>query len=909
MTSHRKNIQRGRAAIAGAVMLAGASAARADTWTNGSADGIWQTNANWQDSSAPSSGDDVFFATPGPASHSVNVAAGGPAANARSLQFDADYTIAGSGPLAIPGAPITVTGASTATINAKITSTTGLSKNGIGTLVLGADNSTTLTGGDLKINAGTLRVSSDGNFGIPTFNKVYTYGILEVNGTFSTTRRFEPSNGIIRITAGNTLTLSGGDQLGFSSTETWTKDGPGTLKNINQTSRMGATTLAAGLTQMGGDFGYGPIIIGNATLDWQPVNGFSFIKAASVTIGSGSVFRAIGSNLTANNVLGAGGDITPTLATGTNPTDVFNVSLSSTFGGTVASTITIGGAGTVKLNHATNYPGAWNVSSGTLRVTSNGTLGATVGGAVSVAADGTLLMDTNSTSRDVNLASGASLRGTGSFSTVTGHVNVANGATANLGTLLSTDVFTISGTDRITGAADTAINVLGPGTVTINNVNPYAGGWNVNGGTLRVQAGAGPLGSGTSAIQISSGGTLELNSAGNLVTVSRNIDLKNGGTIKGGPVFNNVYGTTSVASGAAVTFSGLVRVGDGANDLTGGGSGAVIHVANFGTLALQQPSDVSANWIVDAGTLLIGDDAQLGAAANTITIAGTSAHLGTSAPLTSPRDITFNANGGFESNGFDSSFANVNGTSRIAKNQPGTLSVNRVRAGGIWVTGGVLKIKHDGSDANVSTVNTVAADNGGQLDLTNNALVVRSAGTPTGSWDGSQYTDVIGLVQKGSNDGAWDGAPGIITSETAAKGPSVLTTLAVMIAAEAALATPNEFRGISVSGADTLIAYTWGGDANLDGILNGDDYFQIDSNIGAAGSVFGYHNGDFNYDGDINGDDYFIIDSNINVGQSSPAFPTGGGASPIAVPEPAASVIFVPPLACACFGRRRAKKA
>src|SRR5437773_4101749 len=81
--------------------------------------------------------------------------------------------------------------------------------------------------------------------------------------------------------------------------------------------------------------------------------------------------------------------------------------------------------------------------------------------------------------------------------------------------------------------------------------------------------------------------------------------------------------------------------------------------------------------------------------------------------------------------------------------------------------------------------------------------------------------------------------------------------------------------------------YTWGGDANLDGLLNGDDYFRIDSHVSQNGSVFGYHNGDFNYDGAINGDDYFIIDSNIATAQSSPSFPTGGGATALtAVPEP-----------------------
>jgi hypothetical protein len=50
---------------------------------------------------------------------------------------------------------------------------------------------------------------------------------------------------------------------------------------------------------------------------------------------------------------------------------------------------------------------------------------------------------------------------------------------------------------------------------------------------------------------------------------------------------------------------------------------------------------------------------------------------------------------------------------------------------------------------------------------------------------------------------------------------------------------------------------------NLDGELNGDDYFNIDANVLQSGIVFGYSLGDLNYDGEINGDDYFLIDSNI----------------------------------------------
>ena len=54
---------------------------------------------------------------------------------------------------------------------------------------------------------------------------------------------------------------------------------------------------------------------------------------------------------------------------------------------------------------------------------------------------------------------------------------------------------------------------------------------------------------------------------------------------------------------------------------------------------------------------------------------------------------------------------------------------------------------------------------------------------------------------------------------------------------------------------------------NLDGVVNADDYFLIDT--GFIGGGRRYQDGDLNYDGVVNADDYFLIDSAF-IGQSGP---------------------------------------
>jgi hypothetical protein len=143
-----------------------------------------------------------------------------------------------------------------------------------------------------------------------------------------------------------------------------------------------------------------------------------------------------------------------------------------------------------------------------------------------------------------------------------------------------------------------------------------------------------------------------------------------------------------------------------------------------------------------------------------------------------------------------------------------------------------------------------------------------------------------------------------VTSQSNATGGNTLTNIGIVSNADLGLAT---FGGQSVGANDTLIGYTYGGDANLDGAITGDDYFQIDSGFPAG--AHGWFNGDFNYDGSITGDDYFIIDSNFAA--QGPPFPPSAGAGAVkgvqAVPEPA-SIGIIAGGSALLLSRRRQRR-
>jgi hypothetical protein len=245
-------------------------------------------------------------------------------------------------------------------------------------------------------------------------------------------------------------------------------------------------------------------------------------------------------------------------------------------------------------------------------------------------------------------------------------------------------------------------------------------------------------------------------------------------------------------------------------------------------------------------------------------------------------------------------------TSLLTKNGAGLLKVNNVRAPQLLINAGTVQMLPNGTAAGTSKVPSLVIIAGSKLDLSDNKLITQNA---VGSWTGSAYNSMTGLIASGRNAGAWDGATGIVTSQSTAT-TSNLTSIGIARASDVRPNTASEtalWSGQTITGTDTLIMYTYGGDATLDGQINIDDYVKIDSGIAAG--LTGWSNGDFNYDGKINIDDYTtFIDANI-VNQSGIFLTASGGpasAGPVTVvPEPASGLLAVGATAALSLRRRR----
>jgi hypothetical protein len=150
------------------------------------------------------------------------------------------------------------------------------------------------------------------------------------------------------------------------------------------------------------------------------------------------------------------------------------------------------------------------------------------------------------------------------------------------------------------------------------------------------------------------------------------------------------------------------------------------------------------------------------------------------------------------------------------------------------------------------------------LDLSNNDLDIANGDLTT--------------ITSQATQGYTIGTGGILSS-AAMSDPAQLTTIGVLQNSIDGTTTGSPlygsgtslglFDGTSPASSDVLLKYTYIGDANLDGTVDGSDYNRIDSAslspAVARSPAPRWFNGDFNYDGVVNGSDYTLIDNAYNT--------------------------------------------
>ncbi len=211
----------------------------------------------------------------------------------------------------------------------------------------------------------------------------------------------------------------------------------------------------------------------------------------------------------------------------------------------------------------------------------------------------------------------------------------------------------------------------------------------------------------------------------------------------------------------------------------------------------------------------------------------------------------------------------------------------------LFLSAGTLGLAQNGAPSNVSKTGNVGFDGGyatpnATLDLSDNDVILT----------GNSYADITTAIAHARNAGAWNGTG--VTSSAAASNVKHNTTIGVMTGAEYATVAvdASNFDGASYSNTDLLVKYTYYGDANFNGKVDGGDYARIDTtfnNEKSAGNISGWVNGDYDYNGKIDGGDYALMDAAFNSqsGTLNKALAFLDGSNPGMNPEGSDSLLLV----------------
>jgi autotransporter-associated beta strand protein len=678
---------------------------------------------------------------------------------------------------------------------------------------------------------------------------------------------------------------------------------------------FGNANGAAGVVTLGSSISASGVVFSQAGSGNYNISGTSDLITSAITVGA-NLSPIISAPLSsASLVVNGPGSIT---LTGNSNGALGGINVAS---GTVViggSSVLSGGqltnAGTVQINSSASLTGAvlntatFNVASGqsftetnstfnqsagalnisgTLSVNQFADLGGTINGTVTT---GSALLGP--------LAAGSIFGGSLSVSNTAGATSIPSGVTLGASTTLNLSPTSSYGTINVNSSSGSIELAVPAGFVNYGTINmslTAVGGPNMAIGGLLTNAGT-------------------FNAVGSILLAFSG--FTNSGTVNngtyiavGGPGFNQAAGVTTVEAGDALEFFGSpLLIHGGSINLASGTSPGQIYAPSAVIWPNQNagaPTMASISTALNNGTpgeLNLG-----GASAMPFNISYGSAVLTVSAMV---------LNGGMIKQGpgtmllsgqllFSGTTEVAGGTLNVSSGAASSTSAVRVDAGGIYIQtgsaasavvsdqgtaifGGVVSGGISVQSLNVSSGQTAVV----LAPPTPAARCVLSMQTftlsgTTSAWTssldvtrndldiaGGSLATITNQIASGYNSGNWNGSGGIFSS-TAAADRSHLTALGVVQNNQSGgqlFSAMNPFDTVTPGVADILVKFTYYGDANLDGKVDGSDYSLIDGAYAAehfAGglpthAISGWFNGDFNYDGVVNGSDYTLIDNAFN---------------------------------------------
>jgi autotransporter-associated beta strand protein len=689
----------------------------------------------------------------------------------------------------------------------------------------------------------TLVVTAADLNGFPMLpGQTYTQDSPELNqadsivfngGIFAPTDDSTKSQPVTVRSDGGTIDTTNGDVTfdgGIDGTGLLTKTGDGTLTIEGNNTSAGGLAINGGTVSVGSDSALG-----------DPTAELSFDGGTLHTTGN----------------IDNGRDITLNAGGGTFDTDTGTTLTNS---GTISGVggLTKEGEGTVVLTGDNSYSGGTTVNGGTLQG-DTGSLQGDIANNATVAFG----QSTNG-SYDGDMSGTGTLVKNGSGTVVLGGDNsYSGGTTVNAGTLQG-DTGSLQGdiANNATVAFDQATNGSydgdmsgtgtlvknGTGTVVLTGDNSYAGGTTVNGGTLQIDS-DGNLGATSGDITLD-GGSLHTTAD---ITTARDILVGAGnGTV------TSDANTTLTSTGTVSGSGGLAKDGQGTLVLDGVAAQTGGTTVNDGTLVLNGDNTYTGGTTLNGGTLQVSSDSNLGDASSDLTFNGGTLH--TTDDFTTARDIALGAGNGTITGDTGTTLTStgaVTGSGSLVKDGEGTLVVDGTASqngativndgtlvlnghnsyrGGTFHNGGTLQI---GSSENLGDADADLTFNGGALHTTGDITMYRDIKLNTGNGTiasdagtrVTSYGDILGtgaLAKTGegtlvlAGDGTFSGGLTIDAGKVQASDGSNLGTGTIILGNASLQATDdlNIANTVVLAGAGSTID-TQANDVVVDGLVGG----------------------------------------------------------------------------------------